>query len=589
MRLLGHFVFTLFLLSLAPLIAAEPLRDAPVIDISKLSPQLLRSPAEFLVTDTDTRLADLPLEQFKPLHQANVNQGVSDKAYWLRFQLSNTAEQPVDWVLRHETAYIDNIEVFLQDTGQAQHHLMLSDRVPFVERPLQYRTLSFSHTTPESSATAVYLKLFFDKPDSVTLNLKLSTAEQFAREVKQEYFFFGGFYGAMLTLILISLIGALLLKQWGYLFYTLFLSASTLMWSLLNGFAFQFLWPSAVFWHNEGFHIIYLLVAATAFIFSRHFLMTRLHFPRLDRWLKWLPVIMLAAIGLRFAGVYEAVLYIAMLSITSMLLLSVLGLKAYLKGLTYARWYALAWLVYGAGLTLSVMSATTSLLSWGMDSLVYAQAGAVLEAMLLLFALADKLRSWETDHQQVLQLVHQDALTGISNRRAIPDAITALQNAFRQNGKPVYMALLDLDDFKRINDRFGHAMGDQVLKTLATLMQTLSRTEDVCIRQGGDEFMLLFQTNNDHQAFTKVERIRQIFNKEMFNHQDEAFIASLSSGISRLFSTDWSLSEQAAFKLADEALYEAKLAGGNQCRMALSDKQAEGRHHSSAASYGHPD
>lgn len=560
---LTRLIFAL-LLTLGSQAGAATLQPAPAIDISQLDSQFIRQPAEFLITDQKIGIGTLPYTEFKPLTQKDVNQGISGKAFWLRFQLHNASAEAVRWVLQHETSYIDNIEVYLQDDGKDSRHFVLSDRQTFDSRPLDYRTLAFKHSTAAQGETTVYLKLFFDKPDSISLNFKLSDASLFATQVDHEYFFYGGFYGAMLTLIVISLVGSLLLKQWTYLLYTVFLTCSTLMWALLNGFAYQFLWPGSVFWHNEGFHILYLLTAASAFVFSRQFLMTRLRFPRLDIMMQWLPLLMLSGVIMRFAGLYETVLVMAMLSIVSMILLSVVGLMAYRSGLTYARWYAFAWVIYGCGLTMSVTAASTSLLPWGMDSLRYAQLGAILEAVMLLMALADKLRGWEMDHQQVLKLVQQDELTGLSNRRVIDEAIHSLQNAFQHNSKPVYLALLDMDNFKQINDRYGHEAGDEVLRTLASVMQSSSRSEDVCIRQGGDEFMILFQTNGPDTAIEKIERIRRFFNNTHFKQHSGDFKASLSCGISPLLTSHHRYSQEVAFRQADQMLYQAKQSGGNQ-------------------------
>ncbi len=565
-----EFLFLLILLSLSQLVHADN-SAAPLIEIKQLERQLIREPAQYLVTAQDISLAALPKDEFKPLTDADINQGISDQAFWLRFTLKNSSDQAVDWVLAHKTAYLDHIDVFLKDNGTEPQQIQLSDRQSFTDRLLPYRTLAFTHITAAGGMTQVYLKLYFAKADSMTLDFELSDAVIFSQAQHKEYFLYGLFYGAMLLLIAISFLGAVLLRQWLYLLYTAFLVSSTLMWALLNGFAYQFLWPASVFWHNEGFHILYLLVATTAILFSRQFLMTRIQFPRLDKLLKWLPFLFLAGIALRFAGVYEVVLYLAMFSIVSLVSLSLLGLKAYLQGLVYARWYGLAWLVYGCGLALSVTAATSSILPWGMNSLLYAQLGAIVEAIMLLMALGDKVRHWERDHEQVLQLVHQDPLTGLGNRRLMPEAINSLYNAFIHNGKPVFMALLDLDDFKQINDRYGHEVGDEVIKSLASLMQNLSRSEDVCIRQGGDEFLILFQAGNENKALHKIDRLRRVFHEQRFQIGVGSFSTSLSAGISILYSSDKALSEQTAFRQADQALYRAKQAGGNRCLSYQSD------------------
>lgn len=227
-------IVVILMFCLSSLAQAETLLPAPSMAIDQLQQRLLHAPAEYLVTGKATRLEDLPHHQFQPLTADNSNRGIADQAFWLRVSLNNPGSQAVDWVLHHETSYIDNIDLFWQDARQAVQHTTLSDRVPFTDRPVDYRNLAFAHTTPANSSTTLYIKLYFDKPDSVTLNFQLSEASVFEQQKDRENFFYGLFYGAMLILIVISFVGAVLLRQWSYLLYAAFLSFSTLMWALLT-------------------------------------------------------------------------------------------------------------------------------------------------------------------------------------------------------------------------------------------------------------------------------------------------------------------------------------------------------------------
>lgn len=548
-------------------VASAALPPAPVLDISHLGNQLLRSPAEFLVTPQATTLDQLPLDRFRPLTDRDVNQGISNQAFWVRLKLRNDADRPRRWVLSHETAYLDLMTVYWADNGGPSHTLSLTDRAPYHSRPLDYRTLAFQHVTPPGGVTTLYLRLAYEKPDSVSLNIKLDEADRFAAQSRRSYAIYGMYYGAMLVLVFISLIGAWLLRQWLFFQYAVFLVASTLMWALLNGFAFQFLWPQSVFWHNEGFHILYLLMAASAFQFSRSFLRTRQRFPGIDRTIRGIQAVMVLGILMRFAGLYEPVLVLSFIGLISLILLAPLGFWAFRQGQHYARWYAIAWVIYGIGLALSVVSAGTPWLHWGMESLGFAQAAGVLEALLLLVALGERLMGWDRDRRLALRMAHQDPLTGLNNRRGLNIAYETFRERFEQTSLPVFLVLIDLDHFKVINDTYGHEAGDHVLVDLANMLTRTCRPADVCIRYGGEEFVLLMQVPSEDVVLSIADRIRLDFAEHPTEYEGKAITHTLTAGIAPIFAADIQLSPQQMIRDADRALYEAKREGRNRCRL----------------------
>src|SRR5690606_38686614 len=110
--------------------------------------------------------------------------------------------------LNHETSYLDELRVYYSDNGAPMAMVTLSDGVPFAERPILYRTLAFEHTTPAGGYTDLWLRLHFQKADTLTLNLFLSDAKQFRQDARFEYLVFGGYYGLMLALFVIALVGA---------------------------------------------------------------------------------------------------------------------------------------------------------------------------------------------------------------------------------------------------------------------------------------------------------------------------------------------------------------------------------------------
>lgn len=162
--------------------------------------------------------------------------------------------------------------------------------------------------------------------------------------------------------------------------------------------------------------------------------------------------------------------------------------------------------------------------------------------------------------RQLEDLVATDELTGLFNRRHfLRMASRELQHmhAGRQHG----LALIDLDHFKRINDKYGHAAGDRVLQTFASVARSCLRDGDVIARYGGEEFVLLLPNTDADQFSACCERLREAFSKAepVGAKVDEL---SLSVGMTLLQAGD-DLDE--ALHRADQALYHAKRSGRNRC------------------------
>ncbi|WP_226633073.1 GGDEF domain-containing protein [Novosphingobium profundi] len=159
-------------------------------------------------------------------------------------------------------------------------------------------------------------------------------------------------------------------------------------------------------------------------------------------------------------------------------------------------------------------------------------------------------------------LSEHDPLTGLLNRRGFRKAA---ERALSRPGNAV-LALIDLDHFKLVNDRFGHDAGDTLLRNLAQALEADLRRSDVCCRWGGEEFALLFPDTLVDEARLVMERLRASIALDT-GLLDEAWPVTLSCGLAPLRSIA-ELDE--ASRRADAALYEAKEAGRNRVRIARS-------------------
>jgi diguanylate cyclase (GGDEF)-like protein len=160
------------------------------------------------------------------------------------------------------------------------------------------------------------------------------------------------------------------------------------------------------------------------------------------------------------------------------------------------------------------------------------------------------------------ELLERDSMTGLGNRRALTlQGAQWLANAVRHK-KPLSMLVLDIDRFKTINDTHGHPLGDRVLCSVADTLRSVTRAADLCVRMGGDEFVVVLPETNLAAALDCAERIRRAIDRSSINASTgEPIQATVSIGVAS--HRPWMDLDQ-LYRQADDALYAAKRAGSNR-------------------------
>ncbi len=173
----------------------------------------------------------------------------------------------------------------------------------------------------------------------------------------------------------------------------------------------------------------------------------------------------------------------------------------------------------------------------------------------------DYLRS-NLDHS--LELAVTDQLTGLHNRRYMSGQLEALMRRANQGGEPVSLLVIDIDHFKRVNDSFGHDVGDEVLSEFAVRLASNVRAIDLPVRHGGEEFVVVMPDTDLEDARRIAERIRLHAAGAPFRVMggEELLSVTISIGVASSSGTDDT--PHALLKRADEAVYEAKSAGRNR-------------------------
>lgn len=181
---------------------------------------------------------------------------------------------------------------------------------------------------------------------------------------------------------------------------------------------------------------------------------------------------------------------------------------------------------------------------------------ALARQVMQLLKLRKSIHQLEKREQQLQLLSVTDYLTGLFNRRALQQQLDLELESAKSQHQPLSLLVLDIDHFKRFNDRFGHNLGDKVLIKVANTLQSQARSEDFVARFGGEEFVILLPETDSTEAQQLAEQYRNAVKNIMFKGQQ----VTISIGAA---SYDQSDDGQQLFQLADSALLEAKRSGRN--------------------------
>ncbi len=186
-----------------------------------------------------------------------------------------------------------------------------------------------------------------------------------------------------------------------------------------------------------------------------------------------------------------------------------------------------------------------------------------------LHSLADKVKQMEANEKAIRGKLEEerkraitDTLTGLPNREAYNERIYQEVQRWQRYENPLTIAVIDIDFFKKINDNYGHQIGDKVLKIVAQTVSKLLREVDFMARFGGEEFVVLLPETDADNALSLLNRIRESLAKKPLKYKEDKISLTVSIGIAQFGGDDTS---EVAFGRADEALYKAKENGRNQC------------------------
>jgi diguanylate cyclase len=176
-------------------------------------------------------------------------------------------------------------------------------------------------------------------------------------------------------------------------------------------------------------------------------------------------------------------------------------------------------------------------------------------------ALTERVNQLEDELRRLSDEVTTDQLTQVANRRGLVKVFEVELARMERSGQPLAVGLLDIDNFKRLNDELGHGVGDEALKALAALVTQTLRATDLVARYGGEEFVVLLPQTPIEQAQAILTRLQRKLSSGLFLHEDKDVFVTFSAGVTGCGAGE---NLEAILERADRALYEAKRTGKNR-------------------------
>ena len=486
-------------------------------------------------------------KEWLPPSQAHgaINLGYSKSVWWMRLDIDS--EMSLTRYLEIAYPSLDSVELFVPHADGTYRHMLAGDLHPFSARVLPHHNLVFP---AELSAGKSSLFLRIASEGSLTLPATLWEPQTFHVHNQTSYAALAVYFGMLLALGVYNLLLYFSLRDRTYLLYVLFLASMAVGIASMEGLAGQFIWPAWSTWTHFALPIGMALSGLLAACFVRSFLNTRHTQPRTDLILRsfiaWFAVaILLNLVSYQWA---EMMTSLAGMSFSTTALL--IGIGSYRRGDPGARYFLLAWTSL---LTGSIMLAARNF-GWVPTNFVTIhglQVGSALEMLLLSYALADRFntlrREKELADARLLQLQQEnvaalrqseqalerrvaertqelaeanarlesmsrrDPLTGLGNRNELEESWEKMASYAQRTNCSFAILLMDLDNFKPINDTHGHQAGDHVLIEVASRLNKNMRVTDTIVRLGGDEFvMLLSDTVSREEIVSITDKITEM-------------------------------------------------------------------------------
>ncbi len=524
---------------------------------------------------------------------SNGSTGLQPGAVWSHFKLKNTLSSPITLHLEYVDHQLIELEVFQRKNVADSEFSQIADFSllnSFDERPIPHNRFVFEITLLPSEQASYYVKFSSDDKGYVFPDLRVWSPSSLRNAQAAEYSVSAFLFGGLLIMSAISLIGGIATNEKFFYAYSAYSLSKIAAWATILGYTHNFL-------ITDGFHWSYMSMTGAvsifcAVLFARIFLQTKQFIPKTDILLK----IMMANTLFLFVTGFFQLTSLAVISITiALLLYPVLGFAGLLRwyqGSKEAALFAFAWSFLVIGLFVQALR-DLGLVEHNFFYYYWPTVGSYTEMIVIMAAMGVKIRGLrrqkeEVEHKYTNQLerskaelevlvterTHElerakfkaeleartDSLTGTRNRRSFFADSEKILETTKSKDITFSLLMFDIDNFKDINDTYGHSVGDEALRHFASAISNKIRDKDIFGRIGGEEFSLLL-CGNGVEAVNMADRLREDISELKIETPKGQLQFTTSVGVAHL--TNETMIEE-LINLADKALYEAKENGRNQ-------------------------
>lgn len=534
----------------------------------------------------------------------------SETKNWLvKIDFSNFAALNQNVVLITVDQGWDKVEVI---NSQLQTVAITGSKIPIDDRTVQISLSVLPLYKPNELEYFLRFSSKFDDYNNPTeFVTNIQSRDNFVADARKRDIFNSIYIGITLGIIVFHFLIWLTLRDKLYLLYVLHVSSFSMIWIHKSGILSTWLFPGAVSWNYYGSFFLVGFAILFGNLFVEYFLRLRRNLPFISKILIFTDIAVLICFVAGLAYYWDfAKQLLAFTSLALVIFYLYAGVKCWKNGFKPAKYFSLAYAI----LLVSIFAYTLNFFGFfpGLNILLHQspQIASVLSAILLAFAVVDQikriethkkelsirirsdlqreveLRTAEIERQRLItekllqesekmnkelvsvnlkleQLNFQDPLTEIGNRRLFDRMLEKLWENWKLNKKSFAIILVDIDHFKKVNDIYGHLIGDQVLKVVASRLSQFSKA-GFSARYGGEEFAILLSGETMDSLSKIAEEICLCISQIPIKLED-APIRELSLTVSigaALIETD-DQSKEELLERTDAALYEAKNNGRN--------------------------
>ena len=526
---------------------------------------LLRDPAAKLtLAEVLARRSD-----FLPPKSAYATLGLRMNAVWLRIPVFAREGGDGRWIFDVDYALLNFIDVYVLRDGEVVQRAALGNGRPLAGRPIKGRSHAVALNFTPGATHELLIRV--ETIGAMILPMKLSKLSAFHERAVNEQMLQGVLASVVLCLLIYSLLQWLSLREHLYINYSLLLIGSGLFSVHFFGVGTQFLWPDNLWAERHLAGIFSLLAAIGTALFIEEVLGSDLRAtPRTA--LKLVAGLMAGVAVLHGLGVLD-IFSVSVEMATLGLSPSLIGLPGAIarirRGDSVGTYFMVAWLGYFAvsAIMIGVVKGVISANFWTLHAF---QFGATVDMLIFIRIAVLRTNAIHLAAQRVSierdalhSLAHSDPLTGVLNRRGLSSTLNlALSNCAAERMLAVY--LLDLDQFKPVNDRYGHDVGDELLVAVSARLRACMRSGDVVARLGGDEFVILASgMHSEQQANDLGHKLLEAFAAPF---QLSKHTCEIGCTIGYTLAPNDGIDAINLLKNADAAMYAGKEAGKNCVR-----------------------